>query len=92
MIQQIVPIGFSLIGDGSSTVFKQHINQMFGLTLNGTQLINSDLHPSGATVKNTFGIPATVAVDGGMLTITFDSAPANGKSGRIVVGLLFNGQ
>jgi hypothetical protein len=91
MIQQIVPINFTLLGDGSSKVFKHRISQLFSLGMtDGSVLNNTETQPSSVSVRTV--LDGSVAVQGGSLEITFNSAPANGHLVRVDLLLHFNGQ
>jgi hypothetical protein len=91
MIQQIVPINITLLGDGSSTVFKHRINQLFSLGMtDGSILNNAETQPSSVSVRTV--LDGSVTVQGGSLEITFNTAPANGQLVRVNLLLHFNGQ
>jgi hypothetical protein len=91
MLQQIVPINLTLLGDGSSTIFKHRISQLFSLGMtDGSLLNNTDTQPASVSVRTV--LDGSVAVHGGSLEITFNSAPASGQIVRVSLFLHFNGQ
>jgi len=93
-IQQIVTINLAIQGDGSSTAFTFGINKLMQASTQVGTLLNMNTVPSGASFHNDGSSPinATATVDSfGNLTITFNSAPANGQVISIWCDLLFNG-
>src|ERR1700675_763472 len=92
-IQQYCTISFTLVGDGSSTTFTYSLNKIPQISLSGgTFILNSTTLPTGASINPlSSDVPGTASIDGfGNLTITLNSAPANGVKVNIEVDLLYN--
>lgn len=94
-IQQTVGASITLVGDGVSTVFKYHLNQLFSLNLNGPQLINPNASLSNVTafiVSGFSGLVVTGSSSGGEMILTFSAAPPMNAVGLVDLSLLFDSQ
>jgi hypothetical protein len=95
-LQQVVNITFVLMGDGTTTTFKYAPSQMFAFSMEGSdRLVSSSTAPTSCSAVSDFPGHITASVLGGSpskFQLVFNTAPANGQRGTVIVSLFFASQ
>lgn len=95
-LQQVVTVTFVLQGDGTSTIFKYALNQMFALTMSGNdKAINLGATPTSCTAVSDLPGHITASVITGSpskIQLVFSIPPLAGKRGSVILTLFFTTQ